>query len=171
MAKLPPASTRFHHNLLSSKDVILEAIRIVKPDPALINEDLVELLFAFLEAFDKQKLLEEFVERTHPYWSSAAAQPQRSGALLMRVLKTFDAVNESQANEITRFVDSELLPEKLNEKKWTIVKSLVKISLRFIHDSRDPVKEPNGSYKYRNEGFGPQTIDLAELSKLYGVNL
>lgn len=156
-ATIPPACDRFYNNLLCMKQPIVDAINQCKNSPpTLIGTDLVELAFLMANSMDHQALFDLFIDRTHEQWSLIASS-QDVAAVLKPTLAGFEELGADRIAEILRVVKDKEVDAEIQKKLLNLGRSLVKISLRYIHETKP--------------ANAPKSINVPAMAGLYGLVL
>lgn len=137
------------------KQPIMEAVKQCK-NSQIINPELVELGFKAASLVSHQYMLDMFIERTHPNWV-LISHSQDVVTVLKPTLSGFQELGTSLIDEILRVVESEGVDMEIQKKLLTLGRSLVKISLRYLHENRPPNAPPD--------------IDIPAVARLYGLEL
>lgn len=162
-----PHAQRFKHNILCMKTPILQALKA--SDSSILTPPLLEGTFAVIAIVEPEVIIENFVERTHPNWGLLVEPiPDESLPGLEKMLDIFTEIGAERSKEISRLARHPKVPKDLKVKIWTLVRSLIKISLRYVHEKRKPVD--GALFVYKNASYFTN-IDLKSLSESYALDL
>jgi hypothetical protein len=90
--------------------------------------------------------------------------------MLEKSFLLFEEIGEDKIEEIARLVSKKNVEGGEDvERAWKILESLVRVSLRYIHEKRQPVLV-NEAMQYKEPDFFSQ-IDLHRYANLYRLDL
>lgn len=164
---LPPPQIRFFSNLLCFREMIEKSLRLEESE--IITSELIDAAFSFVEQLDKDDLIMSFINKTHPLWKEISGGRNLQN-MLEKSFILFGDIGEDKINEIARLVtvqDSKGGEDV--EKAWKLLEGLVKISIKYVHEQREPTTKYGKNY-YQNPNFMP-AINIEDYAKCYDLKL
>jgi len=128
---------------------------------------------AFLESFDKTKLIEAFITQSYKHWYLILKRDR--DYFVKHAESIFSGISAGNISAFSKLFekgkDGKLIIEQEDEDCISdYFNSLVKISIRYIHRMRQPVKEKDGSYSYKNKAAF-SFVDLEKEVKDWNMKL
>jgi hypothetical protein len=143
MEQTPPEEERFITNVLDLTALVHELATICwdagRKD---INPQLVLFAENYLEGYDPVKLIDVFIEHSHPHWEKIREHDEKFFIENAHVIFKQLPVDSSNINAFKVFftaVDNKgnnIISDTDRDAIWTIFESLVKICLKYIHKVR-----------------------------------
>lgn len=111
----------------------------LSPD-SVITPEIIELLFKFSTAMQPVALIESFIERTNEHWE-LIAKTDDVKVVLERGFSVFHTeLGDDICKDIASLVASGSVDLETQKTLFNLVKSLVKISLHYIRETRSLTK-------------------------------
>lgn len=169
---------RFYDNMIDLYSLIHELISICyEKGYTQVNPNMVQLVGTFLQAYDRNKIIDNFIEYSHDYWYDIISRDEKSICnnikhifrdLPSDKVDAFRVLYEARDKQGNRIVDKEDI-----DAIWDFFDSLIKICVKYIHDKRNPnmKKCDDGKLKpvYKNAFF--RDIKIQDYAKRYKIEL
>lgn len=197
----PSPAKRFHANLLDLCDLIIETVRWVRDQgiTTSLNPDTLAIVKIVVGTWKPDETTESFISKSYNYWEQIRHRDKRflienAGVLFAELpgdtVKAFsELINMQRQTSVLKegklvTVLEDVIPAETLTSIWELVHSMVRISIRYIHEKRAPtvvvmevekvidgvkksVKE--SSLRYTVECFG--TISIRKQVELWNVTL
>lgn len=162
MAAQPSAPERFKANALSLCQLFEE---LQSQDPAFQGISFgLTIASAMIEEAKAESLINDFIERSHPYWEMIRLHDQ--AFFIERAPKLFVEVPAEYVSILTGLFAKGLVPEASLSEFWGILEGMVRIAIRYIHTERQPVIEGE-RVKYTRSFF--PTVSVAKAKAVWGL--
>jgi hypothetical protein len=171
-----PSSERFKSNLSTLLNFCDEIITKAYTEnvSTLDPQKTIRIPMLFIHAASSQMIIEEFITYTYPLWAQIHKKNEFE---LLEEIKRLSAIVGSKSIEIIRELlvlkntdGSSYISNEEREILWKYLSSLIKISLHYIHEVREPIRciNPPFQYKYANNKFS-HVNNLHELVEKWGI--
>ncbi len=152
MQNLPNEEERFSRNIVDLTDLIHELIgTCYKAGKTAIQPALIMLAGGILEAYDKVKMIENFIYYSHEFWTQISKREESFfGENCAKVFRDLPKKHVGAFKELFEATDNQGSPIIIKEEKdsiWDYFDSLIKICIKYVHRKRGPKMKDFGDGK------------------------
>ena len=149
--------------VLTIRDIIIES----KDNPKTkINPKLINIANTFLKPINSHNLITNFIEKSNDYWDQIIIHDENF--FTEHCQDIFYGLPENHIKDFQQLFKDNVIEDEDKDILWEYFKSLVKISIHYIHEQRQP-KLVDGKPAYSKDFF--PLIKLKQISKKWGVKL
>jgi len=184
----PPPEERFHANVIGLGELVYDIVKKVNATGNfIINPELVKITICILDKLDHTTIIDTFIHKS-TYNKSNEALPfeEHCWTKIHEKDKSFFLENageifgDLQMNRVDAFSrmfgandehGNPIVPERDEEEIWEYFKSLVKITIKYIHEKRQPKLLRRGSEeirRYEKDDFFSD-VDIARHADLWKI--
>lgn len=169
LEKVPPES-RFKATVMGMCDVMLEIVNNQKVQ--IVNPITINIVKFFLILMSDDALIDRFISYSHTHWHKMHEKDKKyfvaHSDSIFGDLPT-DAAKAQVNVFAVFFMDEKSVTKTDEELLWEYFHSLVKIAIKYIHQTRKPYLKSNGSPGYRERYM--EDVNLIEISQRWNVDL
>lgn len=172
LSNIESLEERFYTNLSGLCDFLTEEVlnKLYEEKKLDFHPGLLKLGLEFIVAGGKNKLLENFVLRTHTYWN--IAKERNLDFFRLHAFEVFSGIPEDKIKKVSSLFDGGHITDDNMDMIWRYSESMVKIAIKWIHEKRSPhtvADDSKSIHAYREKLFSD--VKLNELSKSWNVKL
>ena len=170
-------SDKFKTNIIALLDIIHELLEdFSKRADIKINPQLVMLGKSFINTCSSSMIIDTFIDKSFEHWDRIKTRDEKffveNCDTIFGDIPLLDTSILKTIYETTDRKGSQLLSDDDKETLWKFFESMVKLSLKHIHEQREPVLK---MVENRNEKLYSKKlydyVNLSEHSKIWSVEL
>jgi hypothetical protein len=147
---LPPPEERFMGCIEDLIDVVKDCLEYVESKGYnILPPTLVSLAGAVIQRYDNRYITETFIKYSYMYWDEIRIHNEAFfDEHAHKIFQELPLGNIDSFKKLFNLVDShgkKVINQEYRDDIWAMFESLVKISINYIHESRELV---NNNYKY-----------------------
>ena len=173
-----PEEERFAKNTTILAQAVHEGVkRLYDSGYKTINPSMVEMAITMISSFDKNYLIQGFIENSHKHcWDNIKVKDEK-----FFVENAKDIFKYLPMDEINMFKDvftttdangNSVVSRSLKNQIWDLLHAMVKISIKYIHKNRSPYSylTDNGPQNAYGHSFFDE-VDISHHANLWEVTL
>ncbi len=133
--------------VLLIKDIVADLHSRNKTD---IHPNLIDIANSLLQAFEPERLVDNFIEKSYEHWDEIASHSHKF--FVNNAADVFYGLPEKYIESFRELFRGKHVVEEDLSDLWIHFTSMVKISIHYIHESREP-KLVNGKPAYSNTNY------------------
>ena len=172
---LPPEEIRFEANAKELSLAIKDGVGLLHKEG--YNSEapmLIEIGIQMMRLYPRIELIEGFIRNSHEFWIQIHDREERFFIEnAYKVWKHIPVRNIDVFRSLfgqKRRDGSYVVPLELREQIWKIFHAMVKISIKYVHRERKPIKKQDSSGYSYTVSFMDE-IDIAHHSRMWGIEL
>ena len=178
MASALPPEDRFHRNVLDLTTFIQDLVgNVFDRGYDIINPNIIGLVSGFLKGYDKTKLIRNFIKYSYPHWDQIRIKDNEFfNENAMEIFRDLPINNINAFQALNNLKDErgdKVICDDDREAVWDFFHSLVKISIKYIHQNRSPAIRTD-SHGNKRPVYMDHFMDEVELelhAKLWRIEL
>jgi len=173
-----PPEDRFYKNILILSEILYNGFNELKNlGYTSLNPSMIDLVMNIISSFDKKYLITAFIKKSHEkFWDKIKLRDEEyfieNSHKIFDILpmKNLDVFKELYLSKDEK--GNSIITDDQKDDIWNLLDALVKISIKFVHENRDPqsiVKDGKTLLKYNKEFLNDVNIEYHK--KEWGLNL